>query len=295
MDDPAHHGYDREGNWPGYQYGQNDHQYGQSYYGTSGKQEADRAREEKRKKLKQTRTGLGLLLGAITCMILSLLAAPVICINSILGLGTLGLGISAFIMMLLGANAIEKPHRTLLIISLVIIIIAYLVTMVLAVVSVFASMGSLLSGVSEEGIGGNEIRDLFENVRTIAFLSIIPGIMMAVGYALILYKPAKNWGRPLLGVFLGLSLLTSIGAAALTYSLTGDVIEGIDPDREDYDADDMEDLQTDVTMNGWMAGLLRVPEYLIYLAVAIGAFLNVKKMEEEMEPRLDDRLYNIEL
>ncbi|MBN1390388.1 MAG: hypothetical protein JXA22_07090 [Candidatus Thermoplasmatota archaeon] len=268
---------------------------GHRYDEMPGGQGTDRFQEAKRKGLKQTRMGLGLLLGAIACMILSMLAAPIACISSILGLGVLGLGISALIMMLLGANAMEKPHRTLLLIALVIVIIAILVTMVIAMITALLSMGSILGSAGGEGFGGQELRDLFENVRSLVFFSIIPNIMLAVGYAMILYKPAKMWGRVLLGVFLCLSLITSIGAAALTYSLTGEVIDGIDPEREDYDADEIDELQKEVTMNSRMAGLLRVPEYMIYLAVAIGAFLNVKKMEEGIGSRLDDRLYGLEL
>jgi hypothetical protein len=251
--------------------------------------------EIKRKKLKQTKIGIGLLIGAVGCMILGLLLAPIPCIGALLSLGMLGLGISAYILMLLGANAIEKTHKTLLITSMVLIIIAFLFTIVIAIMTVFASMGTLMGSTSSDEISGQDMRDFFESIRTIAFVGLFPNMLMAIGYAMILFKPAKKWGRPLLGVFLGLAVLSSIGSVMISYTLMGDIIDEIDPNKDDYTLDDMTSFQKDITMNSWAAGLVRVPEYIIYLIVAIGAFINVKHMEEKAAPKLDSRLYDLRL
>ena len=248
--------------------------------------------EEKRKKMKQTKIGLGLLMGAIGCMIFSILLAPVPCIGGLMGLGTLGLGVSAFILMLLGANAIEKPHKTLLIVSLGIMILAFLTSIIIAIMAVSSSLGPLWSGGLTNTITGQEMRDFFENIRTMAFLSFIPNILFAVSYALILYKPARKWGRPLLGVFIGLALLSSMGVVLINYSIAGNTMEKIDPNRDDYSLDEMESFQKDMTTKIWIAGLLRVPEYILYLIICIGAFLNVKSMEEELKQGSYDRSYN---
>ncbi len=248
----------------------------------------------KKKKLKQTKIGLGLLLGAVGCQIVALLAAPITCIAGLLGLGVFGLGLSAYIMLLLGSKAIERPHKTLLISSMVIIGIAFLIMMAIAGVAIIGTLDSI-AGTTSQDFTGQEIRDIFEITRSMAFIAIVPNIMMSFAYAMILFKPAKKWGRTMLGVFLGIAVLSSIGAAFTTYNLTGDLIDEIDPDRDDYDTEDFTSFQQDATMNGWLAGLLHVPEYIIYLIVGFGAFFNVKKMEEEYQPKLDNRLYDLQL
>ncbi len=265
--------------------------YDPSYGGQPQQQMPTPPHEEKRKKMKQTKIGLGLLMGAIGCMIFSLLLAPVPCIGGLMGLGTLGLGLSAFILMLLGASAIEKPHKTLLIVSLGIMILAFLTSIAIAIMAVTSSLGPLWSGGVTETITGQEMRDFFENIRTMSFLSFIPNILFAVSYAMILYKPARKWGKPLLGVFIGLALISSIGVFLINYNLTGDIIDEIDPDREDYSLDDMTSFQEEMTTRSWIAGLLRVPEYILYLIICIGAFFNVRSMEEELEPISDNRFY----
>ncbi|MGA1872865.1 MAG: hypothetical protein ACMUHY_04275 [Thermoplasmatota archaeon] len=268
---------------------------GQGYGAMPGGGYTESPGEVKRRKLKQTRIGIGLLMGAIGCVLVAILASPVPCIPALLGIGVLGLGISAYILLLMGAGALEKPHRTLVITSLVIIIIAYFITVIIAVMAVFSSVVPLMGSSSDETLTGQDMKDFFETVRIMAFFSIIPNVMMAVGYAMILFKPAKKWGRPLLGVFIGLAFLTSIGGALISYTLTGNIIDDIDLDRGDYELEDVQELQQDVTINSWLAGLIRVPEYIIYLIVAAGALLNVKRMEDELKPKLDDRLYNIKL
>lgn len=266
--------------------------YDPGYGGKPQQQMVTPPQVEKKKKMKQTKIGLGLLMGAIGCMIFSILTSPVPCIGGLMGLGTLGLGISAFILLLLGANAIEKPHKTLLIISLGIMILAFLTSIIIVIMTVSSSLGTLMSGGLTDTITGQEMRDFFKMIRTMAFFSFIPNILFAVSYALILYKPARKWGRPLLGIFIGLALLSSIGVVLINYTLTGNIMDEIDPNRDDYSLDDMESFQKDMTTNSWIAGLLRVPEYILYLIICIGAFLNVKSMEEELKPRSYDRSYN---
>ncbi len=253
-------------------------------YGGQPQQVLTPQQEEKRKKMKQTKIGLGLLMGAIGCMIFSILLAPVPCIGGLMGLGTFGLGLSAFILMLLGANAIEKPHKTLLIVSFGIMILAFLTSIIIAIMAVSSSLGPLWSGGLTDTITGQEMRDFFDNIRTMTFLSFIPNMLFAVSFAMILYKPARKWGRPLLGVFIGLALLSSIGVVLINYTLTGNIIDEIDPDREDYSLDDLTSFQEEMTTHSWIAGLLRVPEYILYLIICIGAFLNVKRMEEDLIP-----------
>ena len=176
-----------------------------------------------------------------------------------------------------------------------VIIIAFLLSIIVVAVTVFISLTSLMGSSSSENFTGEEIRNFFQNMRSIAFLGLFPNLLMAIGYALILFKPAKKWGRPLLGVFVGLAVLSSIGSVLINYSLMDNVIEEIDPDKDDYTLDDMTSFQQDITMNSWAAGLVRVPEYLIYLVVAIGAFINVKQMEDKEAPKLDSRLYDLKL
>ena len=177
---------------------------------------------------------------------------------------------------------------------MIIVGICYFIMIIVAVIIAMSTMGSMMSGLNED-FSGEDIRGIFETARSAAFISIVPNILLAVAYAMVLFKPAKSWGRPMLGVFIGLAVLSSIGGAFISYTLTGDLIDEIDPDREDYTADDVTSFQQDATMNGWIAGLVRLPEYIIYLIVAIGAFMNVKKMEEELQPKMDSRLHNIRL
>jgi len=252
------------------------------------------SQEMKRKGLKKTKIGLALLMGAVGCQIASLLLSPVPCLNSLLRLGALGLGISAYILLLIGAKAIEKPHKMLVITSMVIIGIAVFITIVAYIIVAMGAVSSLIGSASDTGISGEGMRDYMETIRMIAFVGIVPSIAIAVAYAMVVFKLTKKWGKTLLGVYIGLAVIGSIAGAFITYSLLGDVIDTIDASRE-YDDQEIQDIQQEQIIKSWIGSLIRAPEYIVYLVAVLGAFLNVKKMEEDSKPKLDSRLYDIRL
>jgi len=254
----------------------------------------DPLREEKYRKMKSTKIGMALILGTIGCLLIGALATPVPCIGALLGLGALGLGIAGYVMMIKGGDAIEGPHRTLVITSIVVISIAVFGSVVIAVMGAMASMGSLMGSAWDGTFTGQDLKDYFESLLPLIYVGVVTNILISIAFVLIFIQPSKKWGKVMIGIYIGLSVIMIPASSYVSYTMTKDIIDDIDV-AADYDQEKLEEFQNDQTSNNWIVSVMRVPEYVLLLIIGFGALFNVKKMEQELEPKLDPRLYSINM
>ena len=84
------------------------------------------------------------------------------------------------------------------------------------------------------------------------------------------------------------------GSIFMKYSFIDDAIADIDPDAE-YSLDEYNELSRDLSVRLLMGNLVNLVPTFVLIVIAVGAFINTKKMEEELKPKMDDRLYNLSI
>ncbi|MGA1847799.1 MAG: hypothetical protein ACMUHB_00535 [Thermoplasmatota archaeon] len=253
----------------------------------------DPLREEKHRKMKATRIGLALFLGAFASYIVGI-PTMIICIGFFLLLGAIGLGIAGYVMMIKGGDALQKPHKTLVILSLVIMIASIFVGVILGLVVTGMGNYDFDWGLEEKTYSGAEVKEELETLQRGVWTGIVTTILTSGAWAMLFFIPSKKWGKILIVVYVVLAILLAVTSAGLKYVMIQNEIDDIEDD-DLYSRTEKDTLISDLNLRLILPGLMGFIASILLVIIAIGAYLNVKKMEQELEPKLDPRLYSINM
>jgi hypothetical protein len=275
------------------QYGNYNPQYGNTPIPEMGGQTQDPIREQKRKWAKSSKIGIALFLGAFGAYIVGI-PTVIVCIGILLILGAFGLGIAGYVMMIRGGNAFPKPHKALVIASLIILISGVIIALILSLAFTDTASSSVWGAGLDGTYSGEEIIDTWDSQQSGLWVGMVTAVFFTAAWAMLFFVPSKKWGKILIVVYVVISLSLSGAGILMKNSFIDEAKGDIDPDKE-YSLDEYNELNMDLSIKSLVAGLLGLISLIILIIIAIGAFINVKKMEEELKPKLDNRLYDLKI
>lgn len=225
--------------------------------------------EKQRSYYKKTEIGTYLLLGGFSLSILATIATPRPCMGALIGLASLGLIIAGFVMLLAGCGGFPRSHRIFLLISLILLIAGFVISLGVGLIGGIISSLGIIS--NPEKITGEDLRDMYKSTIPILYISILPAFMISVGYVLALYKITTKAGKAVLISFLVLSVVFIVISPVLREEAIRDVVDDIDPDRE-YEVEEISDTANELTMRSYPIQILAsLPEILLVVAALLTA------------------------
>jgi hypothetical protein len=106
--------------------------------------------------------------------------------------------------------------------------------------------------------------------------------------------PSKKWGKYLIALFVILSALLITTSLLMQVEIHQEHISSVQYDRL-YSQSEYQDIRTDLITEEMPALAVSVIPHLILMGILVGAFLNIRKMENDCQPRMDDRLKDLKL
>jgi hypothetical protein len=225
--------------------------------------------EKKRNYYKKTEIGTYLLIGGFTLSIFTAILSLVPCIGLLTGLVSFGLIVAGFAMLLAGCGGFPRSHRVLLLVSLMLLIGGFIITLGVNLIGGIISITSI--GASRDHVTGEDLRDMFNSTIPFLYISILPAIMISVGFVLALYRITTRAGKALLISFLVLSIGFNIISPFLREEAIRDVTDDIDPDRE-YEVDEISKTTEDLASKSYpIQVLVSLPDIILIMAFALTA------------------------
>ncbi|MFW3146425.1 MAG: hypothetical protein ACMUIE_06405 [Thermoplasmatota archaeon] len=233
--------------------------------------------------LKKTRLGLIFLLSAGGAYTLGILGSIVSCIPLLMNLAALGLGITAIVFLLMGSRPYGSSQKLLSIGSLVLVGIAILIR-IFVVIMMISVIFMSFAGVLDETTSGANFADMMEGLKPYIYILVVPYLMMAVGLVLPALKITPTWGKVIAGVF-GFMVIVGLAVMVIVQVQNIDsLIEDIEREEE-YDPEEMDEVQQKRTFNAWASQLLLGSVHLLALAAILGALLECSKRIKEEQSR----------
>jgi hypothetical protein len=250
--------------------------------------------EQKYRDIKKTKIGLAFLLGGASASLLALATVMISCLAGLLTLTGFALMIVGYIFMIRGRKALKGSHQRLVFVALVYFIIAIILSL---------TMGLFISGppdldlaqrMTKGEITGTDIQDTMEREQESLLPSAITGSMTAVAWGLIVFMPSKKWGRILIGAFIVLSMILITTSLMMQTHIYQESINSIQYD-EMYSLTDYQDIRIDLLKDQLPAYIVGAIPQILLIIVLVGAFLNIRNMEEKNKPSMDNRLDDLKL
>jgi hypothetical protein len=226
-----------------------------------------------------------------------LLAVAVImisCLSGLLSLTGLSLMIVGYIFMIRGRNALKGAHSKLVFLALAYFIMAALLSIGMSLIVSGPPDFDLAVSMTEDEIKGSDIMDTLEREQVNLLPGVIAASISALSWALIAFMPSKKWGKYLIALFVILSALLITTSLLMQVEIHQEHISSVQYDRL-YSQSEYQDIRTDLITEEMPALAVSVIPHLILMGILVGAFLNIRKMENDCQPRMDDRLKDLKL
>lgn len=231
--------------------------------------------------LRKTRLGLIFLLAAGGAYTLGILGSIVSCITLIMNLAALGLGVTAVVFLLMGYRPFGSSQKFLTIASVTLVGIAILIR-IFVVMMMISFLFMSFVGAMDEYTSGSDFADMLEGLKPYIYILVVPYLMMAVGLVLPALKITPTWGKVFAGIFGSMVVVGLVVMVVVQVRNIDSVIEEIDTDEE-YDPDELEEVQQDRALNAWASQLLLGVAHIFSLVTVLGALLECsKKIKEEL-------------
>ena len=126
------------------------------------------------------------------------------------------------------------------------------------------------------------------------WIPIVTALFFSVALSMLFLIPSRKWGKILIPVYIALSLAFAGGEMFLKQNAIDDAVSDIDPE-EVYTDEDYQKKGLDLTLKLLVIDLINLVPVILLLIIGVGALMNTKKLEEELKPKMDSRLYSLKL
>jgi hypothetical protein len=106
--------------------------------------------------------------------------------------------------------------------------------------------------------------------------------------------PSKKWGKYLIAAFIILSMVLITASLIMQTETYQEHISSVQYDAT-YSQTDYQEIRMELAVDEIPAFAISAIPHLLLLAILVGAFMNVRKLESENQPRKDDRLRDLKL
>jgi hypothetical protein len=250
--------------------------------------------EKKYKDLKSTKMGLAFLMGGAASGILAVSVMMVSCLSGLLSLAGLALVIVGFVFMIKGRKSLGKVHSKLVLVALAYFILAAVLSIGMSMIVSGPPDFDLLVRMTEEEVIGSDIMDTLDREQENLLPGVIAASISALSWALVAFMPSKKWGKYLIALFVILSVVLVTAGLLMQTEIFEEHIAKVQYNKY-YSQTDYRELRGDLVMDQMPAMLLSAIPQLLLIIILVGAFLNMRKKENENQPRMDSRLKDLSL
>ena len=232
--------------------------------------------------VKRTRIGIILLASGIGGLIMGItILFPPMDIFSHLITAAGYISITAgFILIFMGRGGFPEGHRKIARIGLYLLITATALILMTRMISIGLPIFDRMNWDMNDGVPGSDISSNFTSIRALYWVMILPTILGAAGFTLLLWNLSSGKGKIVLVLYVAFALMAPIGEAALMQVTNNELVKDIDDDRL-YDEDEIRELGRDLKMKQYPVAMMGLAHLILLLMASLLSLNYVREREKE--------------